>query len=273
MGECFQTQTSHPLQFGLGNHKHIRTGMAAHQQRFVRQLGRMIQTAITSHFDRFERRPDHLLLEHPLFPRRQFLLPLRMQHLYPCFDRFDRLLPFVNLLLLFCRVDPGLGLVGIVEEGKHAVVLVVTDRVKFVRMALCTLSRQAKDRFSQTIDPIKHFKHAKLFRNNRPFFVQHTVTKKTGGDSLLLSCVGKQIPGNLFDKELVIGQITIQGANHPVAPNPLITRNILFVTVSVGIAGHIKPMACPFFAIPITLQQAINGGSRTVSLKSIQFLR
>ena len=253
MGECFQTQASHPLQFGLRNQEHIRTGMAAHQQRFVRQLGRMIQTAITSHFDRFQRRPVHLLLQHRLFPRRQFLLPLRMQHGYPCFDRFDRLLPFVNLLLLFCRIDPGLGLVRIVEEGKHAVVLVMTDRVKFVRMALCTLSRQAKDRFSQTIHPIEHFKHAKLFRNNRPFFVQHAVTEKTGRDPLFLSCIGKQVPSNLFDQELVIGQITVQRANHPVSPNPLITCDILFITVGVGIASHIEPMTRPFFAISITL--------------------
>ena len=84
------------------------------------------------------------------------------------------------------------------------------DRVKFVGVALSTLSGKAKDSFSETVDSIEHLHRSKLFGDDRPFFVDHAVAEESGGNHLLLRGAWEQIPGNLFDQKLIIGVIAIE---------------------------------------------------------------
>ena len=115
-------------------------------------------------------------------------------------------------------------------------------------MTLSTLGRQSQHGFSDAVDAVEHLDHTKLFRHDRPFFVDHAVSQKSSGDDLFLSCIGQEISGDLFNKKLVVWHIEIDGFNNPVAPRPLLPLQVLFVAVRVGIASQIQPVPCPFFA-------------------------
>ena len=71
--------------------------------------------------------------------------------------------------------------------------------------------------------------------------------------------VGQLIPGQLLDGELVERDIVVEGLDHVVAIPPG-KRNlgIRFVSDGLPIAGNIKPMARPAFAVLRTRQQVID---------------
>ena len=77
----------------------------------------------------------------------------------------------------------------VVQESEQTVVLFMCDRIVFVRMALCTLDCQAKDAFADGVHPIEHRIHAKLFRIDASFLVQHRVPQEARGNDLILSRV------------------------------------------------------------------------------------
>ena len=120
------------------------------------------------------------------------------------FNIANRLLHALNLLFLFRCVDPRLGFVGVIQEGKHPVILVMRNRIKFVGVALSTLCRKTEDRFSQAVHPIEHLNHAKLFGDDGSFFIEHAVAQESSGDDLVLSRVRQQVTSNLFDQELIV---------------------------------------------------------------------
>jgi hypothetical protein len=79
---------------------------------------------------------------------------------------------------------------------------------------------------------------------------------ETGGEDLLGCRVRQQIAGELQDAELVVGQIGIEGLDHPFAPAAHLAIAVLLVAVAVGVAGEVEPPARLMFAVVRRGEQA-----------------
>ena len=70
---------------------------------------------------------------------------------------------------------------------------------------------------------------------------------------------GQHVTGELLDGKLVVGDIAVDGVDHPVAPDPRRRPHVvLLVTVAVGVSRLIKPVASPMFAKRIRGQQTVH---------------
>ena len=75
--------------------------------------------------------------------------------------------------LLVGRVHHPEGFIIVVQERKQPVVIRLTERVIFVRMALGALNRQTQDAFPDGIHAVEHRIHAELLGVDAAFFIQH----------------------------------------------------------------------------------------------------
>ena len=73
---------------------------------------------------------------------------------------------------------------------------------------------------------------------------------EAGGDLLLEGGVGKQVAGELLDRELVERHVGVEGIDDPIAVAPGEgPAGVFFVAVAVGVARGIEPVAAP--ALPV----------------------
>ena len=163
------------------------------------------------------------------------------------FSRRDIGADFFDDLELLVGVNPRLRLVSVVEKGKEAEVFRVRDGVELVRVALRALEREAEDRGSHRIHAVEHALQTPLLWDDRPLLIDHAITQEPSGHLLVLSFLGQQVAGDLFGNEAVVGLIRIERPNHPVAPRPLLTRQILLEAVAVRVARRIEPVPRPLF--------------------------
>ena len=89
------------------------------------------------------------------------------------------------------------------------------------------------------------------------FLVDHTtlngnrvVAVKPGGNFLVQISIRQEITCKLFDGKLIKRQVTVVGINHPVTPGPHAAMGVVLVTVGVGVASCIKPVAS--HVLPVT---------------------
>ena len=87
--------------------------------------------------------------------------------------------------------------------------------------------------------------------------------EKSGGHDAVtgqVTIVGgrKQIPSQLHGEELVVGEIVVEGADHPVPPTPSIGEGrVLVKPIRVRVSRHVHPVSSPPFAVVGGLQQLI----------------
>ena len=157
------------------------------------------------------------------------------------------------------RVDERvLRFVGVVQEGKQAVVIALRQRVVLVVVALGTSERQPHPDGRGRADPVDHGMEAKLERIDPALFVEHRVAVKSRGHDLIARRVGQHVARQLLDRKLVERQIAIQRRDHPVAIGPDDARFVFLVAIGVGIAGEVQPATCPAFSIVRRGQQPID---------------
>ena len=75
---------------------------------------------------------------------------------------------------------------------------------------------------------------------------------------MVLRRVGQKIPSELFDQELVVGHVVVQGVDNPFPIDPLVPHFVLFEPVRIGIASEVEPVPGPFFAEGGTLHQVVD---------------
>ena len=73
---------------------------------------------------------------------------------------------------------------------------------------------------------------------------------ESGGGDLFRSGIGKHVAGELLDGELIESFIGVERFDDVVAVGPDGAVAVFFVTVGVGVAGKVEPMATPAFAKP-----------------------
>ena len=127
-------------------------------------------------------------------------------------------------------------------------------------MALRTSHGQTKPGGRGCIDAIKQDYIALLFSNGAALTIKQMIPVEPGGNFLILSRIRKKITRKLPDGELIKRQIIIERPYHPIAPHPLPSIAILLKTITVCIAGSIKPTQSHTLAIMFTCKQSIHEG-------------
>ena len=166
------------------------------------------------------------------------------------------------VLFLLRKSRPGqfqLGFIGVIEEGHHRKILAMGHRIVFVGVALGALQGEAQPGGAGGGHAVHHGVITELQGVDAAFLVLHAVAVETGGDALVPGGIRKEVAGDLFDGELIVRHVRIEGADHPVAVRPDGAAPVLFVTVGVRIAGKIQPFAAPLFAIARRGQQTVHG--------------
>ncbi len=154
--------------------------------------------------------------------------------------------------------DVDFGLVGVIQQSHHAVVVAMRDGIEFVRVALGTADRQAQPDDARRADAVDHRVEAEFERVDAPLFVEHRVAVKARGDPIGNGGTGQHVAGELLDRELVERHPRVDRRNHPVAIRPDRTHAVFFVSVRVGVAGQIQPVPGPAFAVVRRGQQPID---------------
>ena len=115
-----------------------------------------------------------------------------------------------------------------------------------------------------------------LFGNASPFAVDHVVAVEPGGEDLLVGGAGQKVACELPDGKVVVGEVLVEGLDHPVPPGPHGTFAVALVSVGVGIAGRRQPV--PGHALPVggrgerAVDQPFPGPGLVVGEKGIDLL-
>ncbi len=125
-------------------------------------------------------------------------------------------------------------------------------------VALRALNGEAQHALADGVHAIEHRLHAELLGIDAAFLVDHRIAQESSGDDLVLGRIGQHVAGNLLDDELVVGQVAVEGVDHPVAIEPDLPRLVFLKAVGVGIAGGIEPEARPALSIMRRGEQALN---------------
>ncbi len=172
-------------------------------------------------------------------------------------------------------------LVGVaVEERVKLVVFPVRDGVVFVGVALGATDGEAEPDGAGGVDAVHHSLDAELLGVGAPFFVDERVAVEGGGGALALGRIGQEIARELFDGELIEGQVAVHGVDHPIAIGPHHAISVDGVAVGVGIPCLVEPVPAPALAVMRIGKQAVHGGiDRGLGIggvgveKGVQFLR
>src|SRR6187401_2747402 len=107
---------------------------------------------------------------------------------------------------------------NIVEKSKQLIELLLLDGIIFMVMAACASGRQAQPNGRSGFSAIGDILNSKLLGNDSPLRAGAMIAMERGGNPLLPSGVGQQIPGELLYRELIEGHVAVKRINHPIPP-------------------------------------------------------
>ena len=147
---------------------------------------------------------------------------------------------------------------GRIKNGEDLVILLMGKGVIFVAVTLGTTISRSHPDLHRGVHPIHDGGMPVLFRVRTPFCIVRRIPMETTGNPLRISRLGKQVSGEHFDRELIVGLIGIQGFDQPVAPSPNRPRGIVNIPLRITIASQIQPDRSPAFAVSRGSEQAID---------------
>src|SRR5437899_2098397 len=124
-------------------------------------------------------------------------------------------------------------------------------------MAAGTFESQSQKSRAESVDAVGDVFTAPFFFDAAAFIGLAMEPVESGGQALGTSGISQQVTGKLLGQELVIGQITLEGIDDPVAIRPSRTELIALIAVAVGIASGIEPRHGHSFAEMVRSQEAI----------------
>ena len=132
-------------------------------------------------------------------------------------------------------------LVDAVEEGRERVVVGLRDGVELVGMALRAAERQAEPGRAHGVHAIQYVIDARFLGVAAALAVGHVVALEAGRELLLGGRIREEVAGELFEGELVVRSVTVEGFDDPVTPRPVVASRIRLEAVGVRIAGGVEP--------------------------------
>src|SRR5207245_3526080 len=128
------------------------------------------------------------------------------------------------------------------------------------------------------LDAIENRLDAELLGIDAAFLVGEGLARKGGGELVIVSDIRKQIFGELFDRKLIERKIAVDGVDDPVAIFPGVEAlGIFFITVRVGVAGLVEPVAAEALAEMGVGEEAVDqlcvGAIRWIGGETIGFIK
>lgn len=148
---------------------------------------------------------------------------------------------------------------NVVKVGTEAIELSLADRIVFVVVASSTTGSQAQPHGRHRLNPVDHVLEVIFLRNSATLRVQTIVAAETGGDDLVGGWMGKEVAGQLVDREPVIRHVLVECVYNPVAPAELVSLVVVLVAVAVGITSAVEPIHRHSLPVARRLQQAVDG--------------
>ena len=150
-------------------------------------------------------------------------------------------------------------LVDVVEEREQGVEVVLREWVELVVVAAAALERQAKKCGAEGGHAVVDVVDAILLLDRPPLGLLRVEPVERCGEHLLIGGVGEQVARHLPERELVPGQVAVEGMDHPVAPGPhRRPRSVELEAVAVGVAGQIHPVGGHSLPVAGACEQAID---------------
>ena len=111
------------------------------------------------------------------------------------------------------------------------------------------------ERRRRTVDGVAE---EELFVDRSPLACCHVAAREAGRRLLLASGAGEEIAGELKNRELVEGEVVVEGLHDPVAVGPHVALVVEVEAVGVGIARDVEPMAGHLLAVVRARKQPID---------------
>ncbi len=176
--------------------------------------------------------------------------------------------------------------IAAVEAGKdrhQPVVILLGDRVELVVVTTGAVDRQA-DAGGNDLGGhvVKIARTGGSFEDVAPRLdiankIPGTGGEEPGGDNRIGVVWRNIVAGDLLAEELIVRLVAVQRADHVIAVRPrIVTGAVALETVSVGVVGHVKPVARPVFAVvrrgEESLDQFFIGIGSRVGHEGLRFL-
>ena len=146
-----------------------------------------------------------------------------------------------GLGILHIAIEPAL--LGVPEEGRHRIKILLADRVELVIVACRAVGGEPEPHPRRGGDPVVGVVREVFLFDGTALVGGHVAPVEPGGDLLLFAGPGQQVPGDLLHGEPVEGQVAIEGPDDPIAVGPHLAVVVEVQAVRVGVAGGIEPIA------------------------------
>ena len=133
------------------------------------------------------------------------------------------------------------GVLGRIPEGEEAVIILLTERIVGMGMALDATEGGALPDGPGGVDAIDDGGEAVFLIIGSALGIGLGIAMETGGDAVFERGVREKISGEGLEGELIEGHVGVETADEPVAPRPNLAAIVLFVALRVGVAGQIQP--------------------------------
>ena len=154
---------------------------------------------------------------------------------------------------------------GVAEEGGQRIEVLLGDGIELVVVAGGATHRQAQPDRAGGVDPVLGVHDLHFLFDDAPFVGGDVAAMEAGGDELFRGRIGQQVAGQLVHRELVEGQVPVEGPDDPVPVGPHLTVIVDMQAVGVAVAGRIEPIAAPVLPIGRGSHEAV--GPRGVRVR------
>ena len=125
-------------------------------------------------------------------------------------------------------------------------------------VAASTTDGQSEPNRRSRFNSIGHVFDSPFFGNNSAFVIHSVVSIETGRKPLLVCRVFEKVSGQLLDRELIERHVRVVSADHPVAPRPLASLDVVLISARIGVACGVEPYQSHPLAVVRRLEQTIN---------------
>ena len=154
------------------------------------------------------------------------------------------------------RIQPRL--VHVVEEREELIKFLLRKRVELVVVAPAALEREPEERRAKGSHAVVDIVDAVFLLDRAPLVLLLVKPAEGRGEQLLVGGMREEVARHLPERELVPGEVLVEGLDYPVTPGPHRgPRAVGLEAVAVGVAGEIHPVGGHPLAIPRACQEPV----------------
>ena len=140
-------------------------------------------------------------------------------------------------------------IVHVAKNGIKLKKFLLAKRVKFVIVTSGALQGASEPGRRSRRDAVNNCEVKAFGGVDSAFLIEHRVSMETCRDQLVSGRIGQHVSCELFNRELVVGQVLVECVDHPISIQVSGATEVSFVSVCVGITCQIKPHS----GLPLTI--------------------